>query len=267
MITLQDIRDAIDHVVRNVRSTADGVLADDHVYHLKIGIQDVWYNVDIQATEDPLDSESKVTDDPAKALAEFFSSEVPGGEFFDRMSFTPEAVSGRLRVFAARVRSGSVNLSDVMRHVRRTAASCGHDVVGLGRTAARLLRLRLANDELRTVERRISETLSHLRERGWSVSESKTEYGQPAIRVNIGDRYDATIEVNSITYGCEYEVVGFPETRVKLETDDPIRELRTWSNRPDVDDAVKVRRESGPGDLIPDDFPDDAKTIPTPGGG
>lgn len=265
MITLQDIKERIDSVFEEheMRLTADGIMAENRVYHLKIEIEDVWFNVDIEAYDDPLDSENEITDDPAKALAKFFSSEVPGGEFFDRMSFAPQDMSRRLKFVASRIGSGKVSAANAARQIKRLIACCGHDVTELGKIASHLLRLRIANSELRTVDRRIFEILARLRELGWDALESKTKTGAPAVKVNIGDRYEATISVNNINYVCEFYVIGFPETKVRLETDDPLQKLMEWANRPNVVEAINVRRKA----IGTEEFQmpaDDATTVPAP---
>ena len=185
----------------------------------------VHYNVNIQANDDPSDSDSKVTTDPVKFLVNFLETNSVGDSYFkSRTSMTPENMSIFLRKMASDIESDMIGPISFARTLRRVIASTDIGVI---------------SSTVETDDSELSDLLHDMKEKGWSVSLGRDD-GKSELNIDIGGAYSASISVNSIKWEYDFQVKDNPddpETRLKGETDDPISKFRVWRNSESVKDA------------------------------
>jgi hypothetical protein len=193
-------------------------------YTVKIIPKGVTFYYKVWATEDPSDSEEGVSDEPLKSLAEFVGQGLPGGEMFERMSSSPEGVARALR-HAARTADRKIlrRISSVLATAgRRTADSEGS-----------------RGDELEKL-------FQKMRSKGWRAEKAETKEGEPSIKVEIGEQFEAVIEFSDINYDFEFGIDGHPDLTKSGLTDDPIREFQRFYRSPEVEsvyEGAKSKKE------------------------
>jgi len=184
---------------------------------------DVTYKVSISAVDDPSDSDSFLTDDPARSIADFLGEGFPGGsEYFKKMSSSPRAFSSALRTAAS---LGSLNL------VRRILASIPS--VSSRHTAS-------SSSWLEPVE-------SKMKSRGWKVKLS-TDDGIPSLLVDVSGVYSATVTIDEMEWKYGFVLKSDPSISATGTTDDPIRDFRKFYKSDEVVEArasaARVRDET-----------------------
>ncbi len=183
---------------------------------------DSTYRVEVKAVDDPSDSETEVTENPVKFLAEFLGRGVPGGEHFEKMSASPSDVAGVLRAVAISLRVMTAN--EASRAVRRVALLAG----------SRAVVVKIAGGgSVDGIEKM-------MKSKGWEVRRGDSEDEKsdgPKLHVDISGVYEATIVPETTKYEYKFSLVDHPELDREGVTDDPIIEVEDFMKDPDVVDA------------------------------
>ncbi|HEY8095263.1 MAG TPA: hypothetical protein VIE65_04110 [Methylobacter sp.] len=191
-------------------------------YLVNIKPSGITFYYKIWAKEDPSDSEEGVTDAPIKSLAEFVGQGIPGGEVFERMSSDPN-------VIIKEIRSLPIKQSNKKKFRRFSAAL-------ISAQARKAYSWELEADE-------INKLLQSMKSKGWRASPTKIN-DNPAIRVDIGEEFEAEIEVSDIMYSFEFEIEGQPSLTKKGTTDDPIREFQNYYRSPEIESIYEEAKSS-----------------------
>lgn len=207
------------------------------IVHLNIQPHEILYEVKIWATDDESDSEEEITHDPLGFMVDFLSTGLDSDEFFKKMSSAkPADIAWLLRSLSSRI--ASVGKSDFKKYIRRIIARMSLDFRSFPRP-------RLAKSDPSEFERHtISDLKSKLHSKGWRIH----DLNPLEISVNIGDQYEATISVDTLTW--EYEILvedndNDVDMREDGITDDPFKDIRAFMVKPIVNDMLVEARKRG----------------------
>ena len=78
----------------------DRMSGSSRYFSFDIEPKEVVYAYKIEAVDDPSDSEEGTSPNPLKDIAKFLGQGLPGGEFFEKRSSSPDGVSAILRAAA-----------------------------------------------------------------------------------------------------------------------------------------------------------------------
>lgn len=216
-------------------------------YQVRLKPIGVNFRVRVEAVDDPSDSEDIVTEEPVKALAEFLGRDLPGGEHFERMASSPDALASVLRLLASSAASGAEPVR-LVRRVRRAAAMPGALLALRAVAAAMRAAAGTEDEELARIER-------EMESKGWRVERTQDDRGLPEIRVDVSGIYEARISFEGVMYEYEFGFRGRPDLSQEGVTDDPIREFQAYYRSDPVEDAWKesdrALKERAQGETVP----------------
>lgn len=232
----------------------DRISVSTKYFSVEIEPKEVQFAYKVEAADDPSDSEEGTSADPLKDIAKFLGQGVPGGEFFEKRSSGPEAVSAVLRA-AAVAAEGRRSRAAALRALRR-ASVLPHLGSALAELRPYVMRLALSEAEA------FEDLRKKMEEKDWRVKEGKNDAGAPKLTVDVGGVYTAEVEVDSILYDYVFQVVDRPDLTKSGTTEDPIGEFQRFYRDPDVSeaeqaaaDALAKKHEEAP----PESF---VKTVP-----
>jgi hypothetical protein len=211
--------------------TETNVDAKTDNYSVNLEQSDVQYYWTIESMDDPSDAADGVSPEPTKEIVEFLSENLPGAEFFTQMASKPRQISLILRRLASDINKGAA-LSEVISMLKRIGASLNYAEVK--NQIHQILRIAVDNS---IEEEEINKLKKKLKDKGWDVILSETEFGAPKLEVNIGDIYKASIEVESVLYDYEFGFKGRPDLTEKGSTNDPIQAFKSYYRNPVVEEA------------------------------
>jgi hypothetical protein len=203
------------------------------VVELEIEPEEILYDMNVHAIEDPSDAIEEITHDPMKSLVEFVGAGI-GDDFLSKMStLKPSDMSLMLRRISFQVISGTVGPIKTSRILRRLAATVsllGSQSITPARTAG-------ASEFEKTTIRELEEKM---KEKGWNVKE--TEPGN--LEVNFGDQFEGTIIVDTMMWAYTIKVLGQKDLEESNQrTDDPIRDISKFMTQKSVDKILVEARE------------------------
>lgn len=207
-------------------------------FSVDIEPEEVQFWFKIEAIDDPSDSEEGVSSDPVKDIAKFLGRDLPGGEFFERMSCGPQAVSAALIATSNRALTRTPSCSAIAASLRRAAVL---PYLKQAMVAARYAMSRLANmdtDEFEKLE-------SSMDSKGWEVSKRNVN-GREELVVNVSDIYEAIIHVDSIVYNYTFQYADHPDLTKSGTTTDPIKEFSNYYRSDEVTEAIAAKRKPKP---------------------
>lgn len=184
---------------------------------VSVSVTGTLYGVHVEAVDDPSDSEDVTTEDPLKAIAEFLSRDLPGGEHFERMSSSPAALATALAAVASSIGKMVMTKVAAVAALRRLAAAVPRTADSDGRPG-------------------LEDLESRARKKGWKVRVKDGPHGEE-MKVDVSGIYEATVTVEEIIYAYDFSIGDDPDLAESSTTDDPIRELERWYKRDDVQDA------------------------------
>jgi len=217
-------------------------------FSVEIEPGDVQFEYKIEAVDDPADSEEGVSSDPVSKIAKFLGRDLPGGEFFEQMASGPDPLARALRTAADGLLRGRPDRSRVRAALRRMAAAAG---MADGLAALRIAVSRMAGK----ADDAFSELESKMESKGWRVERGETPAGAQQLTVDVSGIYEATISVDSIQYHYVFQLRDNPGLTKSGETDDPIREFRSYYRSEEVEEALdelepaKAKTEPSPESL------------------
>jgi hypothetical protein len=275
VVTPEDVKKYVSGKNPNIRvkDAEDGTLTiESSSFEFVFKPKNVKWHVKIEATDDPSDSDEKVTGEPVKFIAGFLGGGIPGGEHFEKMSAGPDELASYLRHIAARMDSGSIGPRRLSCILRRAAIIPQIDL--LRRVIAAVSKT-AAGQELSLKE--VKKLQDEMEKKGWKVKEGETDYGAPQLHVDISGIYDAYVRVDSLPYDYEMNTLGHTDLTEKGETEDPIAIIRNYAKSDKVNEALERSKiEQGKTELPSGDFPKSKrgikpdlegteKTVPAPG--
>lgn len=169
------------------RVEGDEFQADTKRVSFRAVPENVQYKVHIQAREDSSDSKTGVTTEPAKFIADFLSTGGAGDEFFSKRSSTPDEMSETLRWLSDGIIENDIGPVKTAHFLRRIIV----------KTAK--IEMPAANSYDVQMEH-IDDLKAKLQDKGWQVSSDTDHNGLPKLHVEVGDEYEATINVDSIKW-------------------------------------------------------------------
>lgn len=229
------------------------------------------YHVEVHAVDDPSDSDESTTDEPLKFIGEFTGVSI-------RASVAPDALMKKLRSAAVRLRTGGLTTELAAKELRRALAALRiaagfHelDMLRYHNDAPNADDLKLSDkhgqdpdwnaskegpqekgtgpsarpsgsghqgDSQREV---LSKLSKDMRAKGWEFHEDEGDAGLPALKVNIGDEFEAKISVESTPWSYSFSIL---HTDVSKEgvADDPLVELRKFFKSEEVAKAKEELR-------------------------
>lgn len=225
----------------------DGVYARSDAYEIEIYPKSVQFAVEIEATDDPSDSDFSVTDEPLDFIVNFLKTGTAGDEALQKMagafgmmeSLSPSSMPKFLRFWAARTEQGLARPRDLARAIRRAAIMVDMPLIRRVMSAA----IRTAA-EADVAEEEIANLEVQMKAKGWKVKSEKSDDGPSKLIVDVSGIYTAKIEVESIVWAYSFEVNGYPDTREEGVTDDPIVQFRGFYKSEDVQSARREMRSS-----------------------
>jgi len=211
------------------------VVARSDMYVVNMKPKSIQFAAEIEAYEDPSDSDYEVTDDPVRFIVDFLKTGTLGDEALEKMaSVSPDIIVGMLRLLASDIDTKAVSRQMVQRVLRRFSVSIDFDfakrvLIAVTRSAAR--------EEIE--EKEINDLKSQMEKKGWKVEVGKSDIDLPQLNVDVSGIYKAKISVDSIVWETTYEISNMPETQTTEITDDPIAAFKKWRKS----DSVKSARE------------------------
>lgn len=237
VVTLDDIKQYAMGKGVTVQVTDDGVEIESRKFTFHFKPQAPKFKVRIEATDDPSDSDEKVTPDPVKFIAGFLGQDIPGGEHFQKMSASPDALSGLLRRIAFGVELEDVGPRRLSRLIRRAAV-----LPDIGLLKRVLLAVTRTAAGLEVSKKEISDLLSKMKDKGWKVEERDND-GLPELSVDVSGIYEATITLDSVPYDYVLSLNGDKSVDEKGVTEDPINAIRAYVKSPEVERASKEKSQ------------------------
>lgn len=140
--------------------------------------KEVIFAYKIEAVDDPSDSEDGTSPNPLKDIAKFLGQGIPGGEFFEKRSSSPDHMVMALRAVATAAVSIK-SRQEVSRMLRRAAVLPGFDAA-IFALRPHLVRLAMSESDAFENVKKDMET------KGWDVEEGKNEAGSPKLTINMG---------------------------------------------------------------------------------
>jgi hypothetical protein len=259
VVTFDDIKKFVGKTHARVHEDAEGnisIVSDRFEFFFKP--QNVSYRVKIEATDDPSDSDEKVTPDPVKFIAGFLGSDIPGGEFFEKRASTPDGISSLLRRLAAGVECEVVGPKRLSRILRRAAVI--PDFPLLVRVILAVSKTAAGQD---FSEAEIKKLQNEMKKKGWKVEEGESDVGLPQLTVDVSGIYVATIYVDAIPWKYQLSVKGYPNTMVEGDTDDPIAKIREFVKSEPVEAVLQDFEMTSGKTESPDSDLGFEKTIPS----
>lgn len=213
------------------KSEGDRIVAgEEGVALLTLDLAETLYDTKIEAVDDPSDSDSASTGDPLKFITEFMSTGI-GDEFISGMAFTkPSDVTCILRRVAMELSSGP--RSPWFRKWHRTAFKRY-----MRRVVARLFTRRVAQSEFEKMG--VKGLKENMEKKGWDVK----AVGEYELKVNIGDVYEANIEMDSILWNYEI-VAGDGEMSDSGSSDWPREQIEAFMKQDEVIETIRAAKKA-----------------------
>lgn len=203
-----------------------------------------WFR--IEATDDPSDSEEGVSSDPVKDIAKFLGRDLPGGEFFERMSCRPQIVSKILVSISDAVLAKTPSRSVMTASLRRVAILPHLKQAMVAMRYATVMAVKYSMARFASMESNEFEKLeSSMDSKGWEISKRDND-GREELVVNISDIYEAVIHVDSILYNYTFQYADHPDLTKSGTTTDPIKEFSNYYRSDEITDAIAAKRKPKP---------------------
>jgi hypothetical protein len=193
------------------------------------------YHVEIQATDDPMDSEKKVTDNPMEFLAEFLGTGTPGDDFFKkRSSVSPDQLRELLVRLSSKIDKGKIGPRSLARVIRRAILTTDMDSVHRIFNAA----IKFAKSRLDFETKDIERLKAEMMEKGWEVKVGTDDRDFPSLTVNVGGIYKAEVTVDHMSWNYSFKING-SELADKGITDDPVVAFEEFAHSDEVKSVKK----------------------------
>jgi len=225
LVIMKDIKDYFPPPKWRSEITKDGAFFGQDLTDIsvKIDAKYVMYNVDVEAEDDPSDSTHKITNKPLDVLTKFLRKGMPGEEdeeetLKQKASIDPGAYAVMLRRIASDIEhSGQCSSKLMRRMIILPNFDLLHSIVK---------HYAAANPaDFRMEERILINLQTEAKQKGWKFEITNDE---PPVLHMVTHDFDVTIGVDSIMYDYEFELDGYPKSKEKGKTKDPIHEFEQW---------------------------------------
>lgn len=197
--------------------------AESPTFEISFKPSGVVYNVEVEATDDPEDSNSAVTDDPIGFLGEFLETGTDIDHIIKQSSFK--------------------NIEKFVQSIRKVSSAFSHNVIDastVGRTMRRIIakvkRMAGEFDESRSIieDKELSKIKKSLSDAGWKVKEDKAKNGLSSLKIQFGDEFQGEITVDSILWDYSIKLNGIDESKRTGVAEDPIETFRDFLKDPEI---------------------------------
>lgn len=223
----------LDHLYKEAgfdirRTESGGVIAESPIKYIEVNPHKVMYRWNVEAIDDPSDSDEGVSDRPTEDIIKFIKAGIPGGEeTFKHLASNPVMVAQVLRRIAGAY-VGKLRLACL----RRVLVAVEDLTVGAGFSEYVQVQARNVNELKKTMEAK-----------GWDVLDSKIDE-IPILEFNISDQFSGSIRTHTIEYKYEFEVKGYPLTQSIGISNNPARELKLWEKSSEVEEATEEAKSN-----------------------
>jgi hypothetical protein len=211
----------------------DGEESDDrtvaiyrNVVKLEIRPEEILYEVNVHAIDDPSDSVEEISHNPMETIAEFVEGDLPGSILTS--SVKPADVSKLLKHIASRISTES-QLRPTRKIIRRLAALISSLALKED------LKIKIAQGPTEFEKTTIGNLKKKMKEKGWNVMEPE----EGKLLVNVGDQFEGEIIVDTILWDYSIEVIGNKKLKESVKTDDPISAIKKFMTGTEVNEIVK----------------------------
>ena len=198
------------------------------VVELMIKPEEILYDVNVEAVDDPSDSLEEITHDPLRTLVEFIGTGV-GDEFLKKMSaLRPSHVKSELLRIASEISNGRVNEIVASKRLRRLSLSVSLSGVNI----------RVANKPSEFEKTSIKILKKNMEEKGWNVKSDDPE----KIDLKIGDQFEGTIIVDVVMWDYDIKVIGNGKLKQAERSDNPLKDITSFMRKDEVDEILVDKR-------------------------
>ena len=216
----------------------------------------VLFSYNVFNVDDKSDSEKGISDEPLKNIAKFLAQDLPGGEFFTKRSNRPDIFSNHLKLIACSI---SNNKSKIVTSKILKRIACNIKIANIGINISNLVgvyRFALSSDKA------FKELYQKIKEKGWDVHSSDND---GTLRINLGDEFEANIEIYGIQYHYIFQVSEHPDLTESGITYNPIVSFRNFYKSEKVSNVIKgVNKVEKTLDMDDDGSKVDPDKIPRP---
>jgi hypothetical protein len=242
VVTLPDLKDYFkgDHW-KKMSDVDGGIEGKSEAYRISIVQKSAVFLVEIHASDDPSDSETRKTADPVEFITGFLSTGPGSEDILKKMSFyaDPKFMVTLLRRMANLAESG-MKPRDVAMSVRRGAALMdGHRFRPMLSAVVRSAR----GDDAHASDE-VAKMQKEMKAKGWKVTQDEDDKGRMKLVVDVSGIYEASIVLDNIVWEYSFEVNEVPDSREAGETEDPIQQFRLFYKKDSTQDAKKERRDA-----------------------
>jgi hypothetical protein len=241
VVTLPDLKDYFKGGHWKKISDVDGgIEGKSEAYKISIVQKSATFEVEIHASDDPSDSETKKTKDPVEFITGFLSTGPGSEDILKKMSFyaDPRFMVTLLRRMANLAESG-MKPGEVAKSVRRGAALMdGHRFRPMLSAVVRSAR----GDDAHASDE-VAKLQKEMKAKGWKVTQDEDDKGRMKLVVDVSGIYEASIVLDSITWDYSFEVNEIPDSKEAGETEDPIQQFRLYYKSDSTQEARKQLKE------------------------
>lgn len=203
------------------------MIGNSNHFSYEIEPDEVIFSYHVESNDDSDDSEDGESPEPLKKITEFLSRGIPGGEFFDKMAFSPDSVSFYLGKVASKTEMERED-NNIIKILRRMSTA-----ISIVRSKKLRFAVVLDGDDA------FNSLKEKMKIKGWNFSESKDFRGIPNLEFKIGDEFDGEISVDSISYLYTFNLKGYPDLTNTGSTKNPILAFEKYYKSQDIKDAEK----------------------------
>lgn len=234
VVTLDDLKNYVKKKGTEIRERDGSLEVSTRLYLFEFTPHRARFRVKIEAVDDPSDSEERITTEPAKFMAKFLGDLIPGGEYYDKMSSSPDNLARILRYVASGVDGGNIGPRRATRLLRR--ASIFPNMGLLEKVVTAVCKTAAGED---ISEQEIAKLKTEMEKKGWKVTESKADTGLPELKVDVSGIYEASVTIDAIPYKYQFSVIGHPDLDESGDTEDPITQIRKYVKSEPVQEAIQ----------------------------
>jgi len=244
VVSFEDVRNYFKGDHWKVSEDEDGFSADSEAYEVRLKSKGATYGVEIEASDDPSDSDSKTTDDPVGFITKFLGTGTEADDILKKMSSFPDPtlLSRLLTRTANLVESEVITIQASKRIIRRAiVATFGKSFRAMLAAVVRAAKGQDARADEITKLRKV------MKEKGWKVSQHEDDKGHAVLEVDVSGVYTATVKLDSLLWDYTFQVQDMPESKDEGVTDDPIQQFRLFYKDDSTQEAkseLKKKRKS-----------------------